>query len=156
VSKPQRAAGTYSALDVLRHPSRMFRPSSPSVGRMDAQAIQGGATLNVSCFLRGTFGAYPHNLKQGELLISGQHATWTPSFAFKRQPLVIDIKPQSLTTRPPDHREPNVKKGGTAFGVVAIPSFVVITCNGPLGSLDLVVPQADAPLVRDFFKNLAG
>jgi hypothetical protein len=156
VSKPQRAAGTYSVLDLLRHPSRIFRPASSAAGLMNPQAIRGGATLEVSCFLRGSFGAYPRGLKQGKLLLSGRRATWTPALSFKRQPLEINSTECSISIRPPDHREPNIKKGGTAFGVVAVPSFEVVTCNiVALGQLDLVVPKADAQLVADFFKNLA-
>jgi hypothetical protein len=156
VSKPQRAAGTYSALDILRHPSRMLRHTGTSAGSNDVSAIREGASLRVSCFLRGSFGAYPRHLRQGMLLLSVHKATWTPYWSIKRRPLDINFGVQSVNTREADHREPNVKKGGTAFGVVAISSFVVVACNGPLGSLDLIVPRADAPLVCDFFKNPAG
>ena len=68
--------------------------------------------------------------------------------------MVIDLDVSSVESRPADHREPNVKKGGKAYGVVAIPSFWVVTCHTDSGSADLVVPAADAPLVKTFFSEL--
>jgi hypothetical protein len=47
-----------------------------------------------------------------------------------------------------------VKKGGTALGVVAVPVFVVVTCAGSAGEVDLVVPSADEALVSSYFKDL--
>ncbi len=36
-----KAAGTYGFLDVLRHPSRMFRPPKASEGGLDIEAVRG-------------------------------------------------------------------------------------------------------------------
>jgi len=46
-----------------------------------------------------------------------------------------------------------VKKGGKALGVVEVPAFVVVTCTGSSGALDLVVPSADEPLVSTYFRD---
>jgi hypothetical protein len=46
-----------------------------------------------------------------------------------------------------------VKKGGNAFGVVAVPSFVVVEYVTPAGQLDFVVPGADEQLVLGYFNN---
>jgi len=66
--------------------------------------------------------------------------------------LKIDSVVISFATRAADHREPNVKKGGRAFGVV-VPTFTVITCETAVGSFDLVVPSADQPLVEGFLRS---
>jgi hypothetical protein len=63
----------------------------------------------------------------------------------------LDFVPLRVESRPADHREPNVKKGGTAFGVIAVPSFMVVTCVLDTGDIDLVVPGVDEPLVDGFF-----
>jgi hypothetical protein len=67
--------------------------------------------------------------------------------------VAIGLLVEGVTTRPADSREPNVKKGGTALGVVQVPTFVVVTCTGSAGSLDLVVPSADEPLVSTYFRD---
>jgi len=150
---PPKSAGTYGFLDVLRHPSRILRPATPAEGESDIEALRRGESRRVSCFLRGTFGPYPRRLKQGSLELSGLGATWRPFWSFRRTLLSIDIEVASVDTRPADHREPRVNKGGKAFGVVGIPTFVVVTCSTPSGSLDLVVPSADLPLVAGFFRG---
>jgi hypothetical protein len=67
--------------------------------------------------------------------------------------LEIEFQIDGVVTRPADERESNVKKGGKAFGVVEIPAFVVVTCTGPVGTLDFVVPSADEPLVVGYFRG---
>jgi hypothetical protein len=148
---PRRRAGTYGILDVLRHPSRIFRPPPASSGESDLIAVRSGGQRLVSCFLRASFDPYPRTLKQGRLTLSGQRASWTPYWSVRRTPQVISTPIDSVSARPADHREPNLKKGGTAFGVVAIPAFVVVTCQTGSGLLELVVPQADEKLVAGFF-----
>jgi hypothetical protein len=147
----QKAAGTYGVLDVLRHPSRMFRPPPASSGDSDLRAVQSGEQRAVSCFLRASFDPYPRTLKQGRLTLAGLKASWTPYWSIRRTPIVISTPVDSVSVRPADQREPNVKKGGTAFGVVAIPAFAVVSCQTVSGSLDFVVPQTDETLVVGFF-----
>jgi hypothetical protein len=146
----KKAVGTYGILDVLRHPSRIFRPPPASSGESDLRAVRSGEQRAVSCFLRA-FDPYPRTLKQGRLVLSGQKASWTPYWSVRRTALVISTPVGSVSVRPADQREPNVKRGGTAFGVVAIPAFVVITCQTVSGSLEFVVPQSDETLVAGFF-----
>ena len=67
--------------------------------------------------------------------------------------MAIGLKVEQVTTRPADSREPNVKRGGKALGVVEVPSFVVVTCTGSSGALVLVVPSADEPLVSTYFRD---
>ncbi len=130
--RARKAAGTYGFLDVLRHPSRMVRPPGPNDGASDIEAIRSGETRRVSCFLRGEGGPYPKKLKQGRLVLGKDQAAWTPYWSVSRKPIDIDRNVTSVQSRPADGREPNVKKGGTAFGVVQIPAFMVVTCNGHL------------------------
>jgi hypothetical protein len=62
----------------------------------------------------------------------------------------------SVESRPADHREPNVKKAGSAFGVVQVPTFVVVSCVTPSGGVDFVVSTTDEPLVKTFFSGRIG
>jgi len=147
------AAGTYGFLDVLRHPSRIVRPPKASDTRSDVEAVRRGEARSVSCFLRGTVEPFPRKLKQGRLQLSSGGVTWTPFWSLSRKPVAIGLKVEGVTTRPSDSREPNVKKGGKALGVVEVPAFVVVTCTGSSGALDLVVPSADEPLVSTYFRD---
>ena len=151
--RAQKAVGTYGFLDVLRHPSWIVRPPKPSEGLSDIEAVRAGEARSVSCFLRGTFDPFPRRLKQGSLVLSGRGVSWIPFWSFKRQALEIEVTVDGVATRPADRREPNVKKGGKAFGVVTVPAFVVVTCTTPKGALDFVVPPADEPLVADYFRS---
>ena len=150
-----KAVGTYGFLDMLRHPSYLFRPPQSSDGRSDVEAVRMGETRKVSCFLRGTIVPFPLRLKQGSLVLSNQGATWEPFWSLNRHPLAIDITVETVSCRPADQREPRVKKGGKILGVI-VPAFVVVSCNCPMGVLDLVVPPADEPLVSGFFRRHTG
>jgi hypothetical protein len=148
-----KAVGTYGFLDVLRHPSRIVRRRKTSETSSDLEAVRRGEARSVSCFLRGTVEPYPHKLKQGRLQLSSRGATWTPFWSFSREPMAIGLRVEGVTTRPADSREPNAKKGGRALGVVEVPAFVVVTCTGSSGALDLVVPSPDEPLVSNYFRD---
>lgn len=148
-----KAAGTYGLLDVLRHPGRILGSGSEFAGGSDIEAIGQGGGRIVSCFLRGPCDPYPRRLKQGRLTLSGSEATWTPSWSLRRRPLALDATISAIETRPADQREPNVKKGGRAFGAVVIPHWVVVTCSTPSGEMDIVVPSADDRLIAEFFRK---
>jgi len=105
----------------------------------------------ISCFLRGSQDGFPTRLRQGWLILQNGQAEWSPFWSVRRAPLTLDFVPLRVESRPADHREPNVKKGGTAFGVIAVPSFMVVTCVLDTGDIDLVVPGVDEPLVDGFF-----
>ena len=68
-------------------------------------------------------------------------------------PLAIELAVEDVTTRPADSREPNVKKGGRWFGVVAFPAFVVVTSTSSVGAVDFVVPSADQPFVTAYLNT---
>lgn len=153
--RPKRAAGTYGLLDVLQHPSRLLRPARPSESG-DIEAIRRGEGRAVSCFLRGQVDPFPQRLKQGTLVLQGSHASWIPYWALRRHPLGFDLEVLSVESRPADHREPNVKKGGTAFGTMQVPTFMVVSCGTSTGAVDFVIPAADEPLVKTFFNDRIG
>jgi len=67
--------------------------------------------------------------------------------------IAVDSPITSVASQPADHREPGVKKGGKAFGVVPVPSFFVVECVTPAGPLDFVVPAADEQLVFGYFNS---
>ena len=152
-NKPPNAAGTYSFTGIIRHPSRLLRPGGKPDNSDDVNALENGEARKVSCFLRSTEDGYPKRLSQGSLALQYGQAEWSPFWSIKREALRLDFVPSSVETRPADHREPNVKKGGSAFGVIAVPSFVVITCGLNPGTVDLVVPGLDEQLVEGFFRN---
>jgi hypothetical protein len=147
--RPINSAGTYGFIGVLRHPSLMFKPPSPDQSQADLAAVRRGEVRKVSCFLRGSFDPYPHRLRQGSLYLSGPHALWEPFWSVRRACQQVNGPVLSVTIRPADHREPNVKKGGGGF--VNVPSFTVVTCHTSCGAVDLLVPSADVPLVAGYF-----
>lgn len=148
----RRSAGTYGFVGALRHPSVMFKPPAPRQSHDDLEAVQHGEARKVSCFLRGSFTPYSRHLRQGTLYLSGLSAHWKPFWSLRRTSQEISGPVLSVTTRPADDREPNVKKAGNA--VLNVPSFTVVTCHTPDGAVDLVVPAADAPLVYAHFNAL--
>lgn len=150
--RPPKAIGTYGFLGVLRHPSRLFRSPKASEGAADIEAVRRGEARSVSCFLRGTFDPFPRKLKQGELELSSEAASWTPFWSISRHPLALELAAEHVTTRPADSREPHVKKGEKVFGVMPTPAFVVVNCTTSMGVLELVVPSADGPLVAFCFE----
>jgi hypothetical protein len=158
-SEVRRAAGTYGALQMLRHPSRMFWTAPPSDSQSDIEAVQTGKARTMTCFLRGSSDPYPINLKQGTLLLAGDRATWKPYWHFRRRPLLrINTGFDTVTTRAADRRESEVVKtggGGRALGVILVPTFIVVTCANPALSVDFVVSSSDGPLVVHFFKTMA-
>src|ERR1700683_1347625 len=138
--REERASGSYGFLTVLRHPSLIFGGTRPQSSDLAPGATE---AVTVSCFLRGSPEPYPKRLKQGTLRISGGKASWSSSFGHKTLDLVPGIKVQRVNTRAADEREPNVKHGGTAFGVVAVPEFTVVSCSTTDGCVDFVAPSVD-------------
>jgi hypothetical protein len=65
----------------------------------------------------------------------------------RRPTYAIHEKIQNLDFRAPGRAEWNVKKGGTAFGVIAIPEFTVIAASTDRGLLEFTVPIVDVDLV---------
>jgi hypothetical protein len=150
--RPRNSAGTYGIIGVLLHPSRFFKPPPPAASQADLAAVRRGEARRVSCFLRGSSAPFPSRLRQGWLYLSSHDAQWKPFWSIRRPAQQITGPIESVVTRPADHREPRVKKGGKAeYGLVTIPAFVVVTCQTPSGSIDLVVPSADVPLVVGYF-----
>jgi hypothetical protein len=148
--RTEKAAGTYGLIGVLRNPLLLFKPPEPKQSQGDLQAVRRGEARKVSCFLRGSLAPYPRRLRQGTLYLSGLNVHWEPFWSVRRIPQQITGPFLSITTRPADDREPNVKKGGGS--ILNVPSFTVVTCHTPHGAVDLVVPEADARLVASCFE----
>jgi hypothetical protein len=148
--RTRKSAGTYGFIGVLRHPSLMFKPPSPEQSQGDLEAVRRGEARKVSCFLRGSFAPYSRRLRQGTLHLSALDVHWEPFWSVRRLPQQITGPVLSVSTRPADDREPNVKKGGSS--ILNVPSFTVVTCHTPHGAVDLVVPEADGRLVAGYFK----
>lgn len=143
---PQRDAGTHGIFGVLRHPSQVVRPDGPEEGASDPAAVRVDEARSVSCFLRGQRGPYQRQLRQGTMVPEGRRALWTPFWSLCRRPLAMELGVQTVQTRPADHREPNVKKGGPVYGVIEIPAFQVASCQTASGTVDFAVPPGDPPL----------
>jgi hypothetical protein len=148
--RTRNSTGTYGFIGALRRPSLIFKPPAPDQRLDDLQAVGRGEARKVSCFLRGSFAQHPRRLRQGTLYLSALNVYWQPFWSVRRGRRQITGPVLSVTTRPADHREPNVKKGGDS--IVNVPSFTVVTCHTPDGPVDLVVPEADARLVAGYFK----
>lgn len=141
---------------VLRHPNRFVRPGGFVKGTPDSEALAAGESRRVNCFLRATFSTLPRRLTQGRLTLSPVKAVWAPSFGLRRTPIEIRDTLTSVTSRVADHREPGIKNGGRARGVIAIPAFSVVSCIADVGVVDLVVPSVDEGLVAGYFKKRVG
>jgi len=128
----------------------MFKPAEPEQRQGELRAVRRGEARKVSCFLTGSLAPYPRRLRQGTLYLSALNVHWEPFWSIRRIPQQITGPVLSITTRPADDREPNVKKGGSS--IMNVPSFTVVTCHTPYGAVDLVVPEADARLVAGYFK----
>lgn len=155
--RPRNSAGTYGPIGVLLHPSRIFRQPAPEDSQADLEAVLGGQTRRVCCFLRGSFAPFPPRPRQGWLYLWSHRAQWKPSFSIRRPAQQITGPITSVVTRRVDHREPNVRKGSRnygpygLYGAAKLPTFSVVTCQTPSGSIDLVVPTSDLPLVVGYF-----
>jgi hypothetical protein len=150
--RPPRAAGSYGPVSVLLHPSRLFGQPPPAASQADLAAVRAGQARRVVCWIRGSHPPFRPWLRQGWLDLSKSGAQWTPLWGIRRPALQITGPIESVWTRPADDREPGVKKGGQMYGAVQIPTCVVVTCQTPSGSIDLVVPQSDVTLVVGYFR----
>jgi hypothetical protein len=157
--RTRNVAGTYGLPDLLLNPLRMISvgwkgPPGPEAGQADILAVRAGGARKVSCFLRGSVDPYPRRLKQGALYISAAEAYWVPFWGLRRPNLQIHLKARQVQIRPADHRESNVKHGGIGIYGVKVPVFMVVTCTTDPGdgdgTVDFVVPAADAPLVASY------
>jgi hypothetical protein len=131
----------------------MFGQGIAKGSTKDIDSLLVGESQNVNNFLRGDFGNYPRRLRQGTLTLSPNSASWEPFQRLNQQSIALGEKVLSVTSRPADEREPNIKKGGRAIGVLVVPRFFVVTCKTKSGEIDLVVPSVDEPLVAMFFRK---
>ena len=141
----QRSAGTRTPWDVARAP---FRPPSDRAASADREALRRGEGRTVSCFLRGSAAPYPRHLRPGTLVLTHGEMGWRPQWSFRRRLIPLRECVQSVEVRRPGRAEWNLKKGGTAFGVIPVPEFKVIVCQTDRGALKLCVPATDVALVR--------
>jgi len=59
--------------------------------------------------------------------------------------LQLVLRVESISVRPPGPAEWNVKKGGSAFGVVPVPRFLTIVCKTGEGTVDATTLRGKAP-----------
>jgi hypothetical protein len=127
-----------------------FRGPSPkdlARAHNDIDAIRAGRRREVTCFLRADFGPYPRRQRQGILVLTSTSAAWRPFWRLRRRPLSIAVRITSLRVRDAQPDEWNLKKGGTAFGVVTVPTFCVVVCKTLDGTIEFAVPALDAETV---------
>jgi hypothetical protein len=151
--RPPRSAGSYGFTSVLLHPWHFIKQPPPAASQADLAAVRGSEARRVFCYLRGSYAPFPSRLRQGWLDLSRHDAQWIPRWSIRRPAQQITGPIESVWTRPPDEREPpGVPKGGKMYGALQMPACVVVTCRTPSGSIDLVVPGADIPLVVGYFR----
>jgi hypothetical protein len=142
--KAQRAGGSRSMWDLLRHPSELVKdPLATGVSKLqsDREAIASGETREVSCWLRGTAPGLPEKLTQGYLFVGPQGMTWRRWWGGKRNPL-ISI-PQL------DRVEQVIKPAGTSTGrQLKRGMFTNVVATGPSGRVEFVVPGVGPALIR--------
>jgi hypothetical protein len=162
VMRMRRAVGSYGPFDLMRNPVRLISvgwlkgPPGPEAGQADIAAVRAGGARKVTCFLRGFADPYPHRLTQGTLYISAGETYWVPLWSLRRPKLQIHLAASDVQTRPADHREPRgVPKGGRGMYLVKLPVCMVVTTDlgDGAGTVDFVVPSADAPLVAGYLSG---
>ena len=146
----QHSAGTRSPLGDLAALSRKLRKVSSAT---DLEAVSRGQGRTVSCFLRGSMPPYPRHVKQGTLRVAAGDVSWRPTWGLRRPTYAIHEKVRAVHFRAPGRAEWNVKKGGTAFGVITIPQFTVIVASTDRGVLEFTVPVIDADLVTTVLRS---
>lgn len=123
----------------------------PDIGEHPDFNLKAGEARSVRCHLRGSFDPYPHRFEPGTLVLAGQHATWMTTRDVDRQPLPVDVPIEAVRSRPAEFQEPSTNKDGA---VVLMPSPITVTCETPLGHIELVVAPADASIVYWFFTRM--
>src|ERR1700722_5728289 len=101
----------------------------PGLGEHPDSNLKPGEVRRVSCLLQGSFDPFPRGLQQGTLVLTGQRAAWMSSQGADRQPLVLNVPVESVSTRPAD-ASPHLNG---VVGSVLMPSPVTVTCETPLG-----------------------
>jgi hypothetical protein len=143
--RPPRAAGSYGMASVLRHPSLVFKRPSRAASQADLAAVRGGEVRRVACWLAGSYPPFPPQFIQGWLDLSKDDAQWRP-FLKRRFPVQHLTEPiESVRTRSIFDRA-GLPKGAPERGIC-----VIVSCQTPSGSIDLVVPKSDVPLVVGYF-----
>lgn len=150
VSKPRRAGGSRSLLDVLRHPvDTVTDPSgtAESKQRSDLAALDGGESRSVSCFLRGQAEGLPRSFTQGTLTIGPTGMTWQRYWKHRRDVIPIPTLDRVVEVRRPGGPgERNIKRN----------LFKVVEASGPDGSVGFAVPGVGPELIRHAIGRLNG
>jgi hypothetical protein len=109
-----------------------------------AEVLRYGVPVEMSCYLRASFGPFPRRGRQGLLVLEGGTATWRSGWVRKtvhRLPLAG----AGVTERA-------LKKGRRD----PAPLFRVVEVTRPEGRLELTIPTSDIPTFRIFLASLAG
>jgi hypothetical protein len=143
--RPPRAAGSYGMASVLRHPSLVFKRPPRAASEADLAAVRAGEVRRVACWLAGSYPPFPPRFRQGWLDLAKDDAQWRPLLSRRLvQHLTGPI--ESVRTHPANVRDPGLPKGAPDRAICT-----VVSCQTPAGSIDLVVPESDVPLVVGYF-----
>ena len=143
--KHERSAGSRTAWGVIRS---HFRTPSESAELLDHDASVDGKGRAVTCWLKGEMDPFPKRSRQGILELNSAGVAWRPSWGIRRERIVFADPIESLEIRRTGPAEWNMKKGGKAYGVLAVPEFLVLVCKTERGVLELAVSGTDVTLVR--------
>jgi hypothetical protein len=146
----RRAGGTYGAIGAIR---RGFRLPSSAVADDDLSAVRRGELRAVSCFLRGSYDPYPRRSRQGIAVVGYSSVAWRPSWGLRRPVRELSEPIRKVRVRMADASDTNLKKGGTAFGVLQVPAFQVVVCTTDRGTLEFGVPTADVTLMESCLRQ---
>jgi hypothetical protein len=132
-------------------PTAVIEPGAPGTGVggrelpvAAEEVLRYGVPVEMSCYLRGSFGPYPRRGRQGLLVLEGGTATWRSGWVRKtvhRLPLAG----AGVTERA-------LKKGRRD----PAPLFRLVQVTHPEGTLELTIPTSDVPTFRVFLASLAG
>jgi hypothetical protein len=107
------------------------------------EVLRYGVPVEMSCFLRGTFGPYPRRGRQGLLVLEAGTATWRTGW-LRRTTHQLPLAGAGVTERA-------LRKGRRD----PAPLFRRVEVTHPEGTLELTIPTADVPTFRIFLASLA-
>jgi hypothetical protein len=144
-AQPEPTAESAPAADVEAGPTLAAgAPSAPELRAVAAEdVLRYGVPVEMSCYLRGSFGPFPRRGRQGLLVLERGTATWRTGW-LRRVTHQLPLAGAGVTERA-------LRKGRRD----PAPLFRLVEVTHPEGTLELTIPSADVPTFRVFLASLA-